>query len=806
VASGILRRLGQGRPLRSAIYRAISAESTIIAYWPCEDGSGSTTFASAIHGHPPGVPVPNAAGVTFAGDSDFPGSDPLATVADGCQLSFVIPPYDTSAQRVAWRYAIRLPRSVTGGTPIGHLLTTGTVAHWQLQVEPGTPDVIKMAGFNSASVEIVNDTSPQPFTIDPGEEPYPQPLWVNVDVWQDGSDVRWGYVVQHGAQGAGNGGVVAAAALGRAHGAVLNVNSSSDGMSFGHLAIGDNILFAAEAASASTGWSPEEDSRRVSRLAAEESLTEYFVPVTSLQETVDNSIYMGQQRTTDFLSLIQECRDAGQALMWETAGGLVFFLTRLARYNRPVDLELDWDQQHLAALTPAEDDQQLRNDMTVRRVDGGSARYQHPSVDPTSDDYDASTPVYSGQATIDLDADTTLPFHAQWRVHLGTVDEPRYPQLGIDLHRHTGLQQYVAVFAPGARVRVLNPPAELGPNPIDVYVLGVQEFLDPKQWTVFWNCAPASPWDVYEVEDATLGRIGPVGASLSAGVNSSATSLSVATPSGYPLWTTGSDVQRLTDAFDDRTVSSGWGTSDDGSSWSTSGGSASDYSVSAGAGLHSVGAVNSVRSTVIGSSIVDSYVHWSVSTAVLATGAPINVALMTRRSDANNYYFFTVGFTTGAAVTATITKRVASVETTLVSAFTVPGLTHTADAVFHVVCETVGTTLRMRVWAGLDEPADLWHVSVTDAALASGGSIGLRSLLTTGNTNTLPVVVSYDDLSRVTDFPMDIEVGGERMTVTAISGSSSPQTFTVARGVNGVVKSHSSAAAVELWRPGVWAL
>jgi hypothetical protein len=62
------------------------------------------------------------------------------------------------------------------------------------------------------------------------------------------------------------------------------------------------------------------------------------------------------------------------------------------------------------------------------------------------------------------------------------------------------------------------------------------------------------------------------------------------------------------------------------------------------------------------------------------------------------------------------------------------------------------------------------------------------------------------------DFPFDIEVintgalSGERMTVTAITGSSSPQTFTVTRGVNGISVAHSSGATVRLWRPGQIAL
>ena len=52
----------------------------------------------------------------------------------------------------------------------------------------------------------------------------------------------------------------------------------------------------------------------------------------------------------------------------------------------------------------------------------------------------------------------------------------------------------------------------------------------------------------------------------------------------------------------------------------------------------------------------------------------------------------------------------------------------------------------------------------------------------------------------------DIFVAGERMTVTDIAGGSSPQTFTVTRSVNTVVKAHTAGAPVRLWRPGVVAL
>jgi hypothetical protein len=80
-------------------------------------------------------------------------------------------------------------------------------------------------------------------------------------------------------------------------------------------------------------------------------------------------------------------------------------------------------------------------------------------------------------------------------------------------------------------------------------------------------------------------------------------------------------------------------------------------------------------------------------------------------------------------------------------------------------------------------------------------------------TSTLGADIDDDDTSlsvavtgvlwSTTADDFDIIVGGERMTVTAVSGTSSPQTFTVTRSVNGITKSHSSGEQVRLYKPAI---
>ncbi len=83
--------------------------------------------------------------------------------------------------------------------------------------------------------------------------------------------------------------------------------------------------------------------------------------------------------------------------------------------------------------------------------------------------------------------------------------------------------------------------------------------------------------------------------------------------------------------------------------------------------------------------------------------------------------------------------------------------------------------------------------------LASGVTSSATSLSVTDAGGTL--------WTRDSDaFPLDVIVGGERMTVTNITGATSPQTFTVTRSVNGVVTAHDSGTDVRLYAPARYAL
>lgn len=196
-----------------------------------------------------------------------------------------------------------------------------------------------------------------------------------------------------------------------------------------------------------------------------------------------------------------------------------------------------------------------------------------------------------------------------------------------------------------------------------------------------------------------------------------------------------------------RTVTAGsWGAPDvvatPGSSWTVAG-TAGDFSVNGTVGLIALSVVNTQDRATIGSA-ADSEQYLRATVPVVATGAPYQVAVLARNPDASNHYRLGIQFGLAGATTIFVIKRVAGVETTVAS---VAGPTYAAGQMWRIHASVVGTALKVSGWKdGTPEPVE-FSVSTSDGALASAGPYGVFALLTTGNTNTLPVSVQVDDYS-----------------------------------------------------------
>jgi hypothetical protein len=96
--------------------------------------------------------------------------------------------------------------------------------------------------------------------------------------------------------------------------------------------------------------------------------------------------------------------------------------------------------------------------------------------------------------------------------------------------------------------------------------------------------------------------------------------------------------------------------------------------------------------------------------------------------------------------------------------------------------------------------------SVTSDRYSNDSSTLTSSLTTTATSVSVTVPVPPLWTTTGGDVPFDVVVAGERMTVTAVAGATSPQTFTVTRSVNGVVKAHTAGTPVRLYDPAYFGL
>jgi hypothetical protein len=211
------------------------------------------------------------------------------------------------------------------------------------------------------------------------------------------------------------------------------------------------------------------------------------------------------------------------------------------------------------------------------------------------------------------------------------------------------------------------------------------------------------------------------------------------------------------DAFS-RSVTSGFGTADVGGSWSVSG-SSSNVSVAGGAGriiARTAATGQGVSLTTPRTTRADMSVTWSVDKP--ATGGGIYLYTLARRVVGEGDYRTKIRLLSNSSVSLAVDRAdSAGVETNILRATTVPGLTYAAGDQLRLRTQVVGTsptTLHAKVWrAGTPEPAT-WLLSGTDATpvLQIAGGFGLRTYLSSTVTNA-PITISVDDLEVVEAAP-----------------------------------------------------
>lgn len=219
---------------------------------------------------------------------------------------------------------------------------------------------------------------------------------------------------------------------------------------------------------------------------------------------------------------------------------------------------------------------------------------------------------------------------------------------------------------------------------------------------------------------------------------------SIPTGVGYNrvTWNTPQNTAVL-DTFS-RTVVSGWGTSDTGQAWTTAGGVSSAFNVSGGVATHSLTTVGTFYASALpwSTSDVDVTVY-GMSASAVSSGAPIEYGVQARYVDDNNYVHGRLFVNLNGNISIAIRQLVAGVETFV--GFPLIGGTNAFTPV-NFRLQVWGNTIRCKGWlTGTTEPPQ-WTTAMY-TTWTTPGSVRVVSLLEGGNTNTLPVTISFDKVT-----------------------------------------------------------
>lgn len=536
-AAGALRRLSVGAvPTKSPFYREFTSSGRVaagvVAYWPMEDGAEATSLASAYSGHPA---VKITGSVTLAAYSDWVASDAIPTIGTG-SLKVTVPAYSTSAAVNKVGFFVKVPAAgVVSTQRLISFSETGTAKTWQLYVNTsGNLDLraydvegtqILATGFGSNSIN--------------GLEKY-----VVADFTQNGANIDYSVLVVDIAGSLATvlpnntstsftiSGTLASYTTGRITEVRFGEDGAMNSTVLGHLAIGNADAAFAASAGVMVGWNAEEAPGRISRLGREESLHSY--------QTGPGDEQCGPQPRGTALDIARAAAEVDEGILCElrTVLGLRH-VTRASMYNQLAALTLSYSGSDglVAPLAPADDDQNVTNDVTVARTSGSSARTALSSGALSTAAPPDGIGLYDTSYTLNLLDDVQPQHHAGWRLHLGTWDETRYPQVTVNLANAPASIENATAVDVGSRLAITDLPSWLPPDDLSLRIEGYSEVMDQFTWTIVYNCSPHGPWAVAIADSATYGKADTEGSQLTADITSGATSFSVTTTSG-PIWTT----------------------------------------------------------------------------------------------------------------------------------------------------------------------------------------------------------------------------------------------------------------------------
>lgn len=523
-ASGITRRLSQGdSPLRSVMYRYLMSSATTAAYWPCEDGETATEVASALSD---GTPMLVSGAPSMASYEGYAASDRIPVLGVSSLSGRVLP--HTQGDYESVRFLASVPSGGDASTLVTVHCAGGVTTRWEIRVDAS--GYMKLYSFdaddNFDESSLLND-----FSLN-GKD-----VWICLALYDDAPDDTLWVLDAYDETGAGY--MWSASMLGTSgviHRVVIAPQKDAQTTAVGHVHV-DTESDGLTRVEMSTlldiiaAYAGETTAARYARLCTEQGVT-----VTVTGTTTQT---MGPQTRQRFLDLLDEI-EAVDGMAWEARDAAALrYRTTSSLYNQDPGVSLSYTDDAVAVSPPTDDDDQVRNDITITRTDGASTRAVLELGALSTAAPPSGVGTYDDAVTLAVATDAQTATHAWWRLHLGTWDEPRYEQISVDLSASPDLIATAAAVDIGDVVELDDLPTWLPPGPIRGLVYGTTEVLGQFDWSITWRTTPSGPWDVVELDDATFARLDSDTTTLAADVTTTGASMSLASTGAVWIDSTG---------------------------------------------------------------------------------------------------------------------------------------------------------------------------------------------------------------------------------------------------------------------------
>ena len=530
--SGLMRRIGQGNaPLQSSLRRAIpSSGAALVGYWPLEDASGTTTPEAYVTG----TIAPKYIGAVEPGKYTAFVSSEKAPTLNGGRIWMPVKPY-TNTDFFQVRFILRISSTtIPNNTTLFRIYTNNSLGRidWIYQ----TGDVMYFKTYNNLDVLSLTSTG-----LDITNEIAGQDCFVSLSFKKNGGNVDVTQVIMPIGEKIGF--FVTDSNVGVTLGSATTVYINPDGVALGDVSVGhvrvENVetdFFSLNLQTAA--FRGETACSRIYRLCGEASISPIVAGVGGLSE------YLGYQTRTELLSLLQEAATVDGGILHEAVSveGLRY-RSRESLQNQDPAFTVSYAAEGLAQFEPVDDDQRTRNKVTVTRTGGSTSTVEDKTSSLSTQAPPAGAGIYDASASMSLYSDDQATHQAGWLVNLGTVDEARFPTIGLNLAHpdytsDSVLTRQILLANVGDRIVVTNPPTWLPPEQVDQIVQGEKELITQFEHRLTLNCAPARPYRVAKQNDTPgfTARYSNLSTTLAGTMTTGATSVSVTHTSG-PEWT-----------------------------------------------------------------------------------------------------------------------------------------------------------------------------------------------------------------------------------------------------------------------------